>query len=231
MAKQTLNDGEQGLSFRTKLNNMFTELYTSVASLGTSISDLFTANTAINTTLNDHTTTLNAQVGINSGIATDIAALELVDTGLSNRLNVLENIGITQVAATVPLASFTATTTPTKLTFFNVIPLQDGTASTGNVISQDVTINTNGIYKIAGNIILEFPQTDEISVQLYKNGVAATPAFHQQGLGAGKPVNIGYTTAMALVATDVLTIYVTSNTASFTCTVDGASVLIEKTSH
>jgi hypothetical protein len=40
---------------------------------------------------------------------------------------------------------------------------------------------------------------------------------------------MGYTAVLPLVATDVLTLYVTSNTATFSCIVDGSSVLIEKT--
>lgn len=230
MAKQTINEELYG-TIRTKLNAMFTELYNSVGAAGTSIGSLQTALTAIGTEIADINLALTALGDYDATVALDLAALEAYDLTVETRLDTLENIGITQVAATTALPAFTATLTPTKLTFFNLIALQDGTMSTANVVTQDVTINTAGVYRISGNIILEFPQTDQVAVQLYKNGIAATPSFHQQGLGAGKPVNIGYTTLISLIPTDVLTIYVTSLTAPFSCTVDGSSVLIEKTTY
>jgi len=215
MARQELLNGETRLSFRTKLNSMFTELYNSITSIGVSITNLNASTITINSTLTAHDLRLTAVEGVN--------------TAQDAYLAVLNNVGVTQVAALTPMPSVSVTTTPTKLDFFSSIPLQTGGTSVGDVPSQAVTIITSGVYKVAGNLILEFPQTDELSIRLYKNGSPVTPAFHQQGLGAGKPVNMGYTAVLPLVATDVLTLYVTSNTATFSCIVDGSSVLIEKT--
>lgn len=257
MAQQTLNNGEGYGTIRTKINSMFTELYGLISSLGGSISALVTSNNTLTTSVNTLTTTTNTLVtsdttqnsrlttlentdisldsrldaveSLNTTQTSRLDAIDTLNTTQNTRLTQIENIGVTQVLAATALPAISVTTTPTKLTFFSSIPLQVGTATTANLSLQDVTINTNGVYKVSGNIILEFPQTDSLSIQLYKNGLPFTPEFNQQGLGAGKPINMGYTAVASLVATDVLTMYIKSLTATFTATIDASSVLIEKT--
>jgi len=217
MAKQELLDGETRLSFRTKLNNMFTEVYNYISSISTTLSSHTSSITTINSTL----TSLDGRVIVTEAEGTSSVA----------RLTALENTGITQVGLTTTLASVNITTTPTKLSFFDSIPLQVGTKATASVVNQDITINVSGNYVIAGNIIADFPQTDLIKIQLYKNGVAATPSFSQQGLGTGKPINIGYHMVIPLVTSDVLTIYATSGTATFACIISASAVIFEKTDY
>jgi len=215
MARKELLNGETRLSFRNKLNSMFTEVYNSITSIGISITNLNASTVTTQSTL--------------TAYGTRLTNIEGVNTAQDAYLAVLNNVGVTQVAALAPMASASITTTPTKLAFFDTIPLQTGSTSSGSVVNQNVTIIVPGVYKIAGNLILEFPQTDELAIQLYKNGAPATPSFTQQGLGAGKSVNIGYTAVLPLVASDVLTLYITSKTATFNCVVEASSVLIEKT--
>lgn len=215
MARQELLNGETRLSFRNKLNSMFTELYNNIVSIGVSI-----------TNLNNSVTTILSNL-VADGVR--LTNIEAVNTAQDNSLAIINNIGVTQVAAFTPIATFNVTTTPTKLDFFNSIPLEVGSTSVGDIPTQSVTIIQPGVYKVAGNLILEFPSPDELSIRLYKNGAPVTPSFSQQGLGAGKPINMGYTAVLSLVASDVLTLYVVSTTGTFSCIVEASSVLIEKT--
>lgn len=130
--------------------------------------------------------------------------------------------------ATVPLASVALTTTPALLTYFNSVLLQAGAFTTASIPAQSITIGANGYYKIYGSIVAELPSPNQIILRLYKNGSPVTPTFSQQGLGAGKPVNIAYSTILQLLAGDVLTIYASAD-AAITATIDGASVNYEKT--
>ncbi|MCI4437048.1 MAG: hypothetical protein JHC33_09605 [Ignisphaera sp.] len=230
MAKQTLNNGEVQLSFRTKLNDMFTEIYNSITSLGASITSLISSSISMQTTLNSHTVTLSNQVTTNTAVAADLAGIHLTDTSNSDRLTALENVGATIVSQLTPTASFSVTTTATILHYFDAIVLQAGTKSTANITTQELTVDVTGTFKVSGNIVLEFPQSNEVSLQLYKNGLAVTPPFSTAGLGSGKSINIGYNTALSLVATDVLTLMATSTLGgTFSCVLTGSSVTFEKT--
>ena len=214
MAYTELLNNEPRSSFRSKLNTMFSELYSSITSIGVSITNLNNSVTTINTT----TTDLNTAINTNStNIATNT-------TDITN----LKKIGITNVGAGTALSSVTLNTTYTKLTYFNAINVQSGSFTSANIGTQSVTVGSNGVYRIYGNVILTLASTDTISIKLYRNGVAITPEFAIQGLGTSKPIDIGYNTLANLTAGDVLELYAATS-ASSSVTITGSTVNFEKT--
>jgi len=214
MAQQELLNGETRGSFRTKLNTILSELYGYFSSVSTSITNLNNSVTTLNTTTTDLDTRLDTA--------------ETSITGNTSAITDLQEVGATSVTCSSSLTPVSLTTTYSKLTYFNSIALQASTYTTASIPAQTVTVGANGVYKVYGAIVAEFPTTTEVSIRLYKNGVAITPAFSQQGLGAGHPTNLCYTTMLSLSAGDVLELYIVA-TSSITLTITGSSVNFEKT--
>lgn len=227
MAKQTLNNGDSGLDFRTKLNDNYTELYTKDGTQDSTIS----ANTAAIATKADVAHTQAATT-----VTQDNTGNTLVSTDVQGSIVELANIGLSHATTSTPVASQTLTTTAAKIAVFETVAHElNGavTATVDNIVTPTTThqflINKTGLYRIYGVVGAEFASADDVSLVLYKNGTTpVSPAINIQGRGAGKPVLFSYSDMQSLVATDYLEIWAFSSAASTATIFPYASMTVER---
>lgn len=229
MAKQTLNNGENQLSFRTKLNDMFTEVYNSITSIGSTLSSIVSTNSMIQGTLSDHSVALDVNSSAHVAFDLRLDTLEMVGADLVGKVQALENTGVLSVGALGALAVQSITTTYEKLTYFTSVVFESSySVAAENIVDQETTITYNGVYKIYGDITFYAPSNSAIFIQMFINGVAHPGEYQVQGLGTGKPVTITAHPIVPLIANDVVTFNVKADS-SINITVVSSSITFEKT--
>ena len=168
------------------------------------------------------------QIKIGGTASANIVPIQSDLDAIDADISALQDVGVSHMVATTSLTpQAVVATVAEKLTAFNTILHDIGTASTPSLVDQSFTIDEEGLFRVYGTIIVEAANNSTISLELRKNDVAISPAIILKS--AGDPLPFTYISMFDLVATDVLTIWIKSS-ATENITVSSASVVVEKTS-
>lgn len=136
------------------------------------------------------------------------------------------NTCISVLTTTPKTAQTLVASTPTKLEYMTTSLVSNGgTAMSHTLSTHNIVILEAGIYRMHGSINLDIPVGDDVTVELYVNGVAS--GMKQSETGKNTSITFSYGFMNSFAINDDLTIYVTSS--GTTVTVEAASVTIEKT--
>ena len=168
-------------------------------------------------------------------ISFDKTGTSLISTNAQTALVELANVGYVHLSLVEPYrVGQVLGVTPTKLSLFDTIihdingtvtPLVDTSES---VPAHKFTIDKTGTYDMKGVITAEFSTSNNVSVELYKNGVATGAKANLQGRGTGKAVQFTYVGLIDLVATDYLELYAYADSASVSTLITSSTVILER---
>lgn len=172
---------------------------------------------------------------VSANVDFDNTSTSLLATNVQTALVELANVGLAHMSLGTPYTGGqTIGTTAIKISAFDSIDQNINGAVTPVVDTSEATpahkftIDKTGLYRVYGTIEAEFASSDAVSMQLYKNGVAAGKPVTVQGRGSGKPVLYSYIDLAPLTATDYLEIYAFSDSAATSVLITGSSMVVER---
>jgi len=107
---------------------------------------------------------------------------DIISNGI--RLAVLENTGMTVLSGN-NLPQQTIEITPTKVTSFDVVTIDAGVGTSGDVVLQRMTADADGIFKLRYEGFVSYATNITITWQIYKNGSPFGSSIALAGQGAG----------------------------------------------
>lgn len=146
----------------------------------------------------------------------------------------LANIGYAHMTLATPYTGGQSlTTSPVKISAFDTIHHNVNGAVTPIVDTSEAvpahkfTIEKTGTYNVYGTIVAEFSSSNDVTIELYKNGVASGAKVDLQGRGAGKPVQFTYIGDFSYTATDYLELYAYAD-ASVSLLIKNSTMSVER---
>lgn len=167
--------------------------------------------------------------------AFDNSTTSLTSTTKQNALVELANVGYAHMVLNTPYTGGqTQSTTPAKISAFDTIHHNVNGAITPTVDTNEsththkFTIDKAGTYRVYGTVTAEFSSSNDITLELYKNGSPTGAKMQLQGRGAGKPVLFMYAGDLDFEATDYAELYAYADAASVSLLVTSSSVTLER---
>lgn len=203
--------------------------------LWTTIVDLVSTGQNVSDNLDTAFTNIDVAIDSINADAFDNSATPLAATTRQDAIVELANVGYAHMILSTPYTvGQTLSTTPVKISAFDTIHHNVNGAITPTVdISEAIpahkfTINKSGRYRIYGTLIGEFSQSNDITIELYKNGVASGAKVNLQGRGANKAVQFTFIGDFSYIATDYLELYAYADAAGIDLMVTGTSMIVER---
>lgn len=191
-------NGDDRSSIRTKINN-----------LGANVADLSVESEADRASLDGRVSQNEIDI---STLQDDILPLSILSIGAQSAL----------------AAQSLTPNVVSKLVWITSATLTNGTSISYNASTDEVTINSAGVYKVYGTITLDIGNNEEAEVEMYVNGNPTGMKNILSGLN-NFHTTVPYSGIATFNANDVLTLHITSTGNSVT--VEYSSVIIEETKY
>lgn len=138
--------------------------------------------------------------------------------------------GVTELSTTISQLN-TLNIASSKMTYFDTTDFETGSHFTISGIDQEITVNTTGIYRIAGTLSIEGDNGKVLRIRPHIDAVALGPIMHVTCLGTGNPVGWTYDMKASLIAGEKVTLYGTAEVDATNIYVTESSFGLEKIVH
>jgi hypothetical protein len=159
----------------------------------------------------------------------------LIAETIQAALEELANIGYAHMVLATPYTGGqTQTATPIKISAFDTIhheangavtPLVDTSES---VHTHKFTIEKAGVYNVYGTITAEFSSSNDMTIELYKNGNPTGAKANLQGRGTGKAVQFTYIGDFEYDEADFLELYAFADSGSISLLITSSTMTIQR---